>query len=69
MSEMRVRVEVEIFDEMGDSTTLVGASQRAHTSSNPRLYAQKFDELTDRIQIDICEQLMLKHGGPPRGQK
>jgi hypothetical protein len=35
MSNRRVRIEVEIFDELGESKTLVGASKRIDASGNP----------------------------------
>jgi hypothetical protein len=63
MSDMRVRIEVEIFDEQGESHTLVGASKRINPSGNPLWFARKFDELAAVIQADIRAQLVLKHGG------
>lgn len=62
MDEMRVRIEVEIFDELGDSKTLVGASQRLNASGNPCLFARKFDALVERLHKDIRDQIVRKHG-------
>lgn len=62
MSDMRVRVEVEIFDEMGESHTLIGASKRINPSGNPLWFARKFDELADAIQADVRQSIVGKHG-------
>jgi hypothetical protein len=53
MSNTRVRIEVEIFDELGESKTLIGASKRIDASGNPLWFARKFDELAGVIQKDI----------------
>lgn len=67
MADMRVRVEVEIFDNMGDSITLVGASRREYTGGdNPIFFPGKFDETVNRIRGDIREQLVAKHGDRPK---
>lgn len=62
MTNMRVRIEVEIFDELGESITLTGASKRINASGNPLWYARKFDELTDEMQASIRRQIVVKHG-------
>lgn len=63
MAQMRVRIEVEIFDNLGESITLTGASRREYTGGdNPRFFAAKFDEVVEGIHKDIRDQIVAKHG-------
>lgn len=59
-------MQVEIFDELGESMTLVGATNHINASGNPLWFGRKFDELSERIRNDIRAAITVKHGDGPK---